>query len=274
MGIINELIGIPELASEHGELVDLMLEVIHWFMLLLFVGWSCFLGYVLIRYHKRNNKRAIYAGVQGHATTHLEIGVVIVEAVLLLGFAFPLWAQRVDDVPTGSDVVNVRAIGEKYAWSFHYPGPDGTFGLVDHHLISGSNPIGLDKEDPNSADDFVTRNELVIPLGKEVVITISSKDVIHNLALVPMRMSHDATPGVSTMVWFKPTKLSPAGGKDADGNEQPDGWDIICGQLCGAGHALMKAKLHVRTPDAYAAWFKENTPAPAAAAAPTEVAAP
>ncbi|MDA0711618.1 MAG: cytochrome c oxidase subunit II [bacterium] len=263
MGIINELIGIPALASEHGELVDLMLEVVHWFMAILGFGWTCFLVYVLIRFHNKNNKRANYEGVRGHATTHLEVGVVIVEAILLLGFAFPLWAQRVDEVPTGDDVVKVRAVGEKFAWSFHYPGPDGKFGLVDLHLISGTNPVGLDQEDPNGADDFITRNELVLPLGKQVVITISSKDVIHNLALVSMRMSHDAMPGTSTMVWFKPTKMS-----------DPEGWDIICGQLCGAGHALMKAKLHVRTPDAYATWFKENSPAPAAKAAPVEASAP
>ena len=276
MGIINKLIGIPELASEHGELVDLMLEVLHWFMLVLFVGWSIFLVYVWVRFHKSRNSRANYEGVTGHASMHLEIGVVIVEAVLLLGFAFPLWAQRVDDVPTGDDVVKVRAVGEKFAWSFHYPGPDGTFGLVDHFLISGTNPVGLDPDDPNGADDFISRNELVLPLEKHAIITISSKDVIHNLALVPMRISHDATPGVTTMVWFKPTKLSPAGGTDADGNVTPDGWDIICGQLCGAGHALMKGKLHVRTPDAYEEWFKENTPAPATPAPETtaEAAAP
>jgi cytochrome c oxidase subunit II len=261
MGIINQLIGIPELASEHGELVDLMLEVVHWFMLLLLVGWSSFLAYVLVRYHHKNNKKAIYQGVTNHATTHLEVGVVIVEAILLLGFAFPLWAQRVDQVPVGDDVVKVRAVAEAYAWNFHYPGPDGVFGLVDHHLYSGTNPVGLDMEDPNAADDFVSRNELVIPLAKQVVITITSKDVIHNLALVPMRISHDATPGTTTTIWFKPTKMS-----------DPDGWDIICGQLCGPGHALMKAKLHVRTPDAYGEWFKENSPAPAAAPAPASAA--
>jgi cytochrome c oxidase subunit 2 len=213
----------------------------------------------LVRYHKSNNKVANYEGVTGHASTHLEIGVVIVEAILLLGFAFPLWAQRVDQVPVGDDVVKVRAVAEKFAWSFHYPGPDGVFGLVDHHLISGTNPVGLDKEDPNAADDFIARNELVLPLGKKTVISITSKDVIHNLALVPMRISHDATPGVTTTIWFKPTKMS-----------SPEGWDIICGQLCGPGHALMKAKLHVRTPDAYAEWFKENSPTPAA---PTEAGA-
>ena len=121
MGILNKLTGIPELASEHGELVDLMLEVVHWIMLILFIGWSCFLVYVWIRFHKRNNKKANYHGFTGHATTHIEIGVMIVEAVLLIGFAYPLWSTRVEDFPTGDDVVRLRAVGEQFQWNFHYP---------------------------------------------------------------------------------------------------------------------------------------------------------
>jgi cytochrome c oxidase subunit 2 len=83
---INQLFGIPELASEHGELVDHMLGFVHWFMLILFVGWSIYLGWVFYRYNQKRNRRADYVGVRGHATTHIEIGVVIVEAILLLGF--------------------------------------------------------------------------------------------------------------------------------------------------------------------------------------------
>ena len=267
MGIINQLIGIPEVASEHGELVDLMLEVLHWFMLSLGVFWSCFFVFVLFRFNRRRNKKANYHGLQGHASLHLEIGVVIIEVILLLGFAYPLWSARVDDIPTGDDVVKIRAVGEKFAWNFHYPGPDGQFGLVDPFLAVGENLVGIDPDDPNGKDDFISKNELVLPLAKNAVIVVTSKDVIHNLALTPMRMAQDATPGVNTTMSFKPTKLSPVG-EDVPGD--PNGWDVICGQLCGAGHALMRAKLHVYTEDKYNEWFKENTPAPAPAEAPAE----
>jgi cytochrome c oxidase subunit 2 len=263
MGIINKFIGIAEVASEHGEIVDLMLEVVHWFMLVLGLFWTCFFFYALFRFNRHKNKKADYHGFKGHVTMHLEIGIVVVEVILLVGFAYPLWSQQVDDIPTGPDVVKVRAVGEQFQWNFHYPGPDGQFGLIDKFLQTGDNPVGIDPDDPNGRDDFVSRNELVLPLGRHVVIVVTSKDVIHNLALTPMRIAHDAVPGSNTTMFFKPTKLSPQG-DGTPGN--PEYWDIICGQLCGPGHALMKGELHVRMPEDYDKWFKENTPAPAAPA--------
>ena len=47
--MINKLIGLPELASEHGLLIDSMLELLHWFMAILLVGWICFAWNLLRR---------------------------------------------------------------------------------------------------------------------------------------------------------------------------------------------------------------------------------
>ena len=44
MGSLNQLTGICDLASEHGEMVDHLLEFVNWFMLILFVGWRIFIG--------------------------------------------------------------------------------------------------------------------------------------------------------------------------------------------------------------------------------------
>ncbi len=80
-------------------MIDNMLELLHWFMAALLFGWGLFYIFCLIRFRRSRNPKADYHGVRGHASTHIEIGVVIVEAVLLLGFAFPLWGKRVDDYP-------------------------------------------------------------------------------------------------------------------------------------------------------------------------------
>jgi cytochrome c oxidase subunit 2 len=232
---INEALGIPELASEHGEMVDHMLELVHWVMLVLFVGWSAFLVVVFTKFRASKSPKADYYGVRGHASTHIEIGVVIVEAILLLGFAFPLWSQQSLEFPTGKDVIKVRAVGEKFAWNFQYAGKDSTLGRMDLKLIDAAkgNIIGRDMKDPNGKDDFVKGGVLTLCEGRPVIIDVTSKDVIHNLAIVPMRAAQDATPGVRGHLWFTPTKA----------NE--DGWDIICGQLCGVGHSQMKARLIV-----------------------------
>src|SRR5882757_6612297 len=121
---LNDFFGISKLASQHGEMVDHMLELVQWFMTLLFVGWSAYLVVVFSKFAHWKSPKADYVGVRGHATTHIEIGVIIVEIILLLGFALPLWAARSDAYPTGN-VLKMRAVGEKFAWNFQYPGSDG-----------------------------------------------------------------------------------------------------------------------------------------------------
>ena len=244
---LNKLFGIPELASEHGEMVDHMLELLHWFMALLFVGWSAFLVVVFTKFRKERQPKADYHGVRGHASTHIEIGVVIVEAILLLGFAFPLWGERADGFPTGPDVVKMRAVGEKFNWTFQYSGLDGSLGSIDLRKVDAGhgNIIGRDPKDPNGKDDFVKGGVMTIPVDRPVIVDVTSKDVIHNLALTPMRMAQDATPGVRAHIWFKPTKKGE--------------WDIICGQLCGPGHSQMKAHLSVIDQKDFDAFIKENS---------------
>ncbi len=254
MGIANQISGIAELASEHGEVVDQLLEFVHWFMLVLFVGWSVFLAIALWKFHHSRNKKASYYGVQNHASSHIEIAVILTEAVLLLGFAYPLWSHRVDDFPTGNDVVRIRAVGEQFRWLYQYAGPDGKFGATDNRDITAANPIGIDHDDPNAKDDFVVVNDLVVPLDRKVIIGVTAKDVIHNLALIPMRIAQDAIPGTEAHVWFTPTKVGT--------------WDVVCGQLCGSGHGVMASTIEVKTPTDFDTWFKEKVPAAPAAPAP------
>lgn len=242
--MINKLIGLPELASEHGLLIDNMLELLHWFIAILLFGWASFYIFCLIRFRKSKHPKADYYGVRGHASTHIEVGVVIVEAVLLLGFAFPLWSKRADDFPgTDPDVVKVRVVGERFRWTMHYPGHDGKFGITRPELIPSDKKfsLGLDPNDPYGKDDFIS-SELILPKGRNCIIEVSTKDVIHNLAIVPMRIQHDAIPGTPAHMWFKPTKTGE--------------WKMICAQLCGTGHSAMAGDLTVKEAAEYDTWYK------------------
>jgi len=244
LALINEFLGQPPNASEHGYQIDHILEFCHWFMGALFVGWSAYFIYVLIRFRKRRHPTADYHGVKSGISTHLEFSVVLIEAVLLIGFAIPLWAKRVNQFPETKDAILVHAIGQQFNWNFHLPGPDGEFGRRDVHLVTNSNPLGLDYNDPASKDDIVTMNELHVPVNRPVIVELSSKDVIHNFALVHMRMAQDAIPGSLIPMWFKPIKTGT--------------YEIICGQLCGLGHYGMKGTLVVDSPADYQAWLKER----------------
>jgi cytochrome c oxidase subunit 2 len=244
----SKFLGIPESFSEHGLQVDHLLDVVHWFMLALFIGWSIFLIFCLFRFWHRNNQAASYEGVRNHISSHIEVGVVIVEAVLLIGFAFPLWAGRVDnwEQVQEQNPVRVRVVGWQFGWTYHYAGADGKFGRIDAHLISGNNDLGIDYDDPNAQDDF-TSPILKLPVKRAAVLNVTSKDVIHNYAIVPMRIQQDAIPGKEIPMWFTPTK--------------PLETYVVCGQLCGEGHANMVGSLEVVTATAFDKWFQEQTEA-------------
>lgn len=244
---INQAIGMHEVASQHGEMVNHMLELVHWFMAVLLVGWSVFLCYIIWRFRRSKNPRASYSGVTSHYSSHIEVGVVIIEAVLLLGFAYPLWAKRVENQPMGEGVVKIRAVGQQFGWNFHYAGADNQVGMTSYkEMNAGDNPIGLIGADVNSLDDFMVYNELVLPVDRPVVIQVTSKDVIHGLALIPLMSQQDAIPGKEVPMWMVPTKVGE--------------WDIVCAQLCGAGHAKMTATLRVVPQKEFDEWFAGQTP--------------
>ncbi len=242
----SEFIGLPENYSVHGSQVDHLLDVVHWFMLALFIGWTLFFLYCLFRFWHKRNKKASYDGARSHLSSHMEVAVIIIEAVLLLGFAFPLWAERVDEWSKVQemDPVRARVVGWQFGWTYHYPGLDKKFGRTDPALISGSNDLGIDYTDPNAHDDFISPI-LKLPAERPAVLNIGTKDVIHNYAIVPMRVQQDAIPGKEIPMWFTPIK--------------PMETYVICGQLCGEGHANMIGTLEVVAAPAYDAWAKTQS---------------
>src|SRR5213080_4626988 len=244
LALINEFLGQQPNASSHGYQIDHILEFCHWFMGALFVGWSAFFIFVLIRFRKRRQPVADYHGVRGPISTHLEFSVVLIEAVLLLGFAIPLWAKRVNQFPPGKEALLVHVVAQQFSFNYHLPGPDGQFGRRDVSFVSNSNPVGLDPSDPAGKDDIVTLGELHVPVNRPVIIELSSKDVIHDFFLADMRIAADAIPGSLIPMWFTPIKTGT--------------YEVICGQLCGLGHSGMKGTLVVDTPADYQAWLKER----------------
>lgn len=260
LALINQFLGQPVNASEHGYQIDHIIEFCHWFMGALFVGWSVYFIFVLIRFHKSRHRQADHEGVKSGISTHLEFAVVLIEAVLLVGFAVPLWAKRVNEFPRDKDAIIVHAIGQQFNWNFHLPGPDGVFGRRDINLVTNTNPVGLDSKDIASKDDIVVLGELHVPVNKPVIVELTSKDVIHNFALVNMRIAQDAIPGQMIPMWFRPIT--------------PGTYEIICGQLCGLGHYSMKGTLVVDTPANYQAWLKERVELSGSQSAPPPLARP
>src|SRR5438132_13669333 len=93
--MMEKWLGMPVQASTHAAQIDQMTVLVHWLMLVLFVGWGGFFVFVLFRFRRGANPKADYAGAKGKIAKSTEIAVAIVEAILLIGYAIPAWAIRV-----------------------------------------------------------------------------------------------------------------------------------------------------------------------------------
>jgi cytochrome c oxidase subunit II len=125
--------------------------------------------------------------------------------------------------PEGDDVVKVQVLAQQWAWNFRYAGKDGEF---------------------NTEDDFVTLNDLRVPVGKKIAIQMTSKDVIHAFYLPNARIKADAIPGRYAKLWFDSNKTGI--------------FEIACAEMCGNHHYLMKAQLTVLSQEDYDRWLTET----------------
>lgn len=248
-----KFLGLPELASEHGQSVDSLIIYVHWLMIVLFVGWLSYFAYALLRFRRSRNPKADYFGVRNHASNYIEGAVALVEGLLLLGIAVPFWARAVDRFPKESESTVLQVVAQQFAWNVRYPGKDGVFGKQDMRWVTSENVFGVDPTDAHGKDDIQTLNDIHIPLVKNpdgnyrpVIIYISSKDVIHSFKVIAMRVTQDAIPGMRIPIWFRPTK---------EGRYQ-----INCAQLCGNGHSSMAGGfITVESEAAYEKWLASKS---------------
>jgi len=254
---MNKLLGLPVLASEHGQDVDNLIIYVHWLMGALFVGWLAYFAYVLFRFYRTRNPKADYVGVKNHASSNIEAAVALIEGILLIGVAVPLWAKATDKFPDKAQSTVVQVAAQQFAWNIRYPGKDGEFGRQDMRFISETNVFGVDPADPKGKDDVQgILNDLHVPLVKNadgkarpVIVYISSKDVIHSFKVIALRITQDAIPGMRIPIWFRPT--------------QEGRYQINCAQLCGNGHSTMSSgMLVVESQAAYDKWLASKSGGP------------
>lgn len=206
MPLADILWWLPFDLSEHGWQIDRLINWMHVVMALLFVGWGVFLAYCLTRFRYHRNPTALYDPIKAKSSKAIEVAVIVVEVILLVGFSMPVLA-RYKNVRPGPEThpFEVHVVAQQFEWRVHYAGADNKFGRRRIELVNDeTNPIGLDREgDPNAKDDIVIRNELRLPVGRDVIISLTSKDVIHSFSIPMLRVKQDVIPGMDIPVWFK-----------------------------------------------------------------------
>jgi cytochrome c oxidase subunit 2 len=246
LALSAKILGLPVLASKHGADVDKLIIYVHFLMAALFIGWIIYFFIALVKFNHKANPKADYVGIKGHASNYIELVVALIEGILLLGFAVPLWAGAVDRFPEPADhPTNIRIVAQQFGWNVFYPGPDGEFGRQDISLVTADNQWGFDKSDPKGKDDIQTLDEIHVPVGHPVIITLTSKDVIHSFKVIAMRVTQDAIPGVRIPLHFTPTKIGV--------------YQINCAQLCGLGHSNMAhGRLYVDSQEDFDKWVAKK----------------
>src|SRR5438874_1451888 len=136
---MEKLLGLPVLASDHGRTVDDLIIYVHLLMIVLFAGWLAYFAYALFRFRRSRNPKADYLGVRNHASNYIEVAVAIVEGVLLLGVAVPLWGKAVGGLPDESKATRVQIVAQQFNWNVRYPGKDGEFGRQEMTFVNNTN---------------------------------------------------------------------------------------------------------------------------------------
>ena len=87
-------------------------------------------------------------------------------------------------------------------------------------------------------------NELHVPVGKPIKLTLISQDVIHGFFVPDFRVKRDAIPGFYNACWFEATK--------------PGKYYLFCTEYCGTNHSEMGGWIYVMSPSDYADWVKQK----------------
>lgn len=169
---------------------------------------------VLIKFRKRKDKDVMPKQV--HGSTLMEFLWTIIPIALLTTLAVPTvrYTLELDKEPKGNDVVKINVTGHQYWWEFEYP-----------------------------EEGFTTAQEMVIPTGKKVLLTIKGEDVVHSFWVPALSGKMDVIPGKVNTMWLDAKK--------------PGFYQGKCAELCGAGHALMDFRVYAKTEAEYEKWVAQ-----------------
>lgn len=167
--------------------------------------------YVIFRFRGRQGDNTLPAQVA--TNRKLEIGLVALVVAILIPLAIePISATfALETKPNDPNMIHVKVIGHQWWWEFEYT------------------DLG-----------FKTANELVIPAGKKVYLTMTSADVIHSFWAPRLGGKVDVIPGRTTNLWLEGSQTGEFFGQ--------------CAELCGTSHANMRFRVMVKPQAEYDAW--------------------
>ena len=175
---------------------------------------------------KPGEKSQYLTGKEKHIKKWITIphALVLVCDVFIVIGAVRVWYNVKQQLPEPDS--EIRVIGQQWAWTFQHPGADNEL---------------------DTADDIFTVNDLHVEVEKTYHFKLESRDVLHSFSVPVFRLKQDAIPGRSITGWFTPT---------ATGE-----YDVQCAEICGIGHGVMAARIHIEDANTHAAWISSASAA-------------
>lgn len=185
---------------------------LYFFLVALTVFFSTLIALLVIVFavkYRRTNPAQVGAPITGSVPLEL-MWSIIPFGIAMVIFA---WSSKVyfDLNRPPDETLQIYAVGKRWMWKFQH--------------IDGQREI----------------NELHVPVGRAVKVTMTSEDVIHDLYFPAFRVKADAIPGRYSTLWFNATK--------------PGEYHLFCAEYCGTKHSGMIGRVVVMEPAAYQAWL-------------------
>ena len=212
--------------------IQFLYAMTFWLALVVFIAVQAAIVYTVIRFRRKDD----HLPVQVHGSKRLEMAWTIAPAVVLLLVFIPT-AQVIYKHANAVESANFRVdvVGKQWWWEISYP------------------DIPANEADA-AAGPLITANEVILPLGADVVFDLQTNNVIHSFWVPQLSGKLDLIPGHENLMEFKATTLGDFYGE--------------CAEYCGASHAWMRFKVKVVPQADFDAWVKAWRTPPAFDAKP------
>jgi len=253
-----------EPASVHGVETDFLLYLNFAVIGIVFFATQILLFWFANKYrHNRNKRAAFYPENHKLEIIWTVIPTIVLSALIVTGLSS--WNNITQNHP--QDGMYVQVYGYQFNWIARYSGPDNKLGRSNYRLISDTNPLGVDFNDPASKDDIMTKGpEMHLPKGIPIQFEFNAREVIHSAYFPHFRTQMNCVPGMTTRFYMEPT-ITTEEMRKITGNDKFN-YVLLCNKICGVAHYNMNMKVVVDEPAAFSNWLKgEKKVVPAATGA-------
>ena len=208
------------------------------FLLFVITGISLFVGGLLLWLIVRFNKRASTQPAHFTHNTRLEVAWTLIPVLILIvigAVSLPVLFRQ-QTIPPAD--VHIKVTGFQWYWGYEYTDTDVGFEsfMLEREQLAAHG---------YSDDQYLlaTDTAVVIPTGRNIVMSVTGADVIHSWALPSFGVKQDGIPGRLAQLWFKVDE-----GREGIYFGQ-------CSELCGLNHAYMPITVMAVSPSDYDAWM-------------------